>query len=252
MEFKRGGWLENDDFFCADVCRSVGEIPACAEFDCSLLENTEWLNSREIELNDLTVETIQHKWEHPSQWAVWAVQYSSFMCQALPHSNLLFPQNNCSTTFFLSWHFSALSPFPRLTTVEEELLDLARTMGSQQASLEQLELELEEEREGIKKGQRWADNRPEPRSAMLWYSVQKLYKVIPQFSNCGDKAMEVCLCGQSSPLGELHMLLAGQQLITSLVSGGCEYLINYNTAIWQELWSLTPSFVLVDEAVRRC
>lgn len=48
-------------FFCAGVCRSVGEIPACAEFDCSLLENTEWLNSREIELNDLTVETIQHK-----------------------------------------------------------------------------------------------------------------------------------------------------------------------------------------------
>uniref|UniRef100_A0A8C4EGJ4 Tyrosine-protein kinase n=1 Tax=Dicentrarchus labrax TaxID=13489 RepID=A0A8C4EGJ4_DICLA len=40
--------------------RSVGEIPACAEFDCSLLEDTEQLKPREIELNDLTLETIQH------------------------------------------------------------------------------------------------------------------------------------------------------------------------------------------------
>ncbi|KAM8762638.1 tyrosine-protein kinase Fes/Fps [Acanthopagrus schlegelii] len=82
--------------------RSVGEIPACAEFDCSLLEDTERLNPREIELNDLTLETIQHK----------------------------------------------------LTAVEEELLDLARTLGSQQTSVEQLELELEAEQEGVKKGQR--------------------------------------------------------------------------------------------------
>ncbi|XP_073319877.1 tyrosine-protein kinase Fes/Fps [Pagrus major] len=82
--------------------KSVGEIPACAEFDCSLLEDTERLNPREIELNDLTLETIQHK----------------------------------------------------LTAVEEELLDLARTLGSQQTSVEQLELELEEEQEGVKKGQR--------------------------------------------------------------------------------------------------
>uniref|UniRef100_A0A8C4EMZ4 Tyrosine-protein kinase n=1 Tax=Dicentrarchus labrax TaxID=13489 RepID=A0A8C4EMZ4_DICLA len=37
---------------------SVGEIPACAEFDCSLLEDTEQLKPREIELNDLTLETI--------------------------------------------------------------------------------------------------------------------------------------------------------------------------------------------------
>lgn len=148
------------------------------------------------------------------------------MRQALPHSNLLFPQNNCSGTFFLSWHFS-LSPSPRLTTVEEELLDLARTMGSQQASLEQLELELEEERDGIKKGQRWADNRLEPKSAML----RKLWKIITQFGNCGVNAMEVYLCGQSFPSGELHMLLAGPQLINSLVSGDCECLINYNTAI---------------------
>uniref|UniRef100_A0A4W6C5F3 Tyrosine-protein kinase n=1 Tax=Lates calcarifer TaxID=8187 RepID=A0A4W6C5F3_LATCA len=41
--------------------RSVGEIPACAEFDCSLLEDAEQLKPREIEMNDLTLETIQHK-----------------------------------------------------------------------------------------------------------------------------------------------------------------------------------------------
>ncbi|GAA6227848.1 tyrosine-protein kinase Fes/Fps-like [Lates japonicus] len=82
--------------------RSVGEIPACAEFDYSLLEDAEQLKPREIEMNDLTLETIQHK----------------------------------------------------LTAVEEELLDLARTLGSQQTSVEQLELELEAEREGVKKGQR--------------------------------------------------------------------------------------------------
>uniref|UniRef100_A0A3Q3XEV1 Tyrosine-protein kinase n=1 Tax=Mola mola TaxID=94237 RepID=A0A3Q3XEV1_MOLML len=82
--------------------KSVGEIPACAEFDCSLLDDTGQLNPREIELNDLTLQSIQHK----------------------------------------------------LTEVEEELLDLAQTMGSQQTSLEQLELELEAEQEGVKKGQR--------------------------------------------------------------------------------------------------
>ncbi|KAM3625061.1 uncharacterized protein V6R79_006407 [Siganus canaliculatus] len=82
--------------------RSVGEIPVCADFDCSLLDDNERLNSREIELNDLTLETIQH----------------------------------------------------RLTAVEEELLDLARTLGSQQTSVDQLEMELEAEREGVKKGQR--------------------------------------------------------------------------------------------------
>uniref|UniRef100_A0A7N6ATU8 Tyrosine-protein kinase n=1 Tax=Anabas testudineus TaxID=64144 RepID=A0A7N6ATU8_ANATE len=82
--------------------RSVGEIPACAEFDCSLLEDAEHLKAKEIELNDLTLETVQHK----------------------------------------------------LTAVEEELLELARTLGSQQTSVEQLEFELEAEREGVKKGQR--------------------------------------------------------------------------------------------------
>ncbi|XP_061600103.1 tyrosine-protein kinase Fes/Fps isoform X2 [Cololabis saira] len=82
--------------------RSVGEIPVCADFDCSLLEDAEPLSPREIELNDLTLETIQHK----------------------------------------------------LTEVEETLLDLARTLGSQQTSVEQLELELDEEQGGVKKGQR--------------------------------------------------------------------------------------------------
>ncbi|XP_055363163.1 tyrosine-protein kinase Fes/Fps isoform X2 [Betta splendens] len=82
--------------------RSVGDTPACAAFDCSLLEDTEQLKPRELELNDLTLETIQHK----------------------------------------------------LTAVEEELLHLARTLGSQQTSVEQLEFELEAEQGGVKKGQR--------------------------------------------------------------------------------------------------
>lgn len=42
----------------------------------------------------------------------------------------------------------------RLTWLEDELLNLARTMGPQQTSLEQLELELEAEEGGVKKGQR--------------------------------------------------------------------------------------------------
>ncbi|XP_027871869.1 tyrosine-protein kinase Fes/Fps isoform X2 [Xiphophorus couchianus] len=82
--------------------RSVGEIPVCADFDCSLLEDTEQLRPKEVELNDLTLETIQHK----------------------------------------------------LTAIEEELLALARSLGSQQTSVEQLELELENELDGDKKGQR--------------------------------------------------------------------------------------------------
>lgn len=36
-------------------------------------------------------------------------------------------------------------------------MDVARTMGSQQTSLEQLELQLEAEQEGLKKGQRYAE-----------------------------------------------------------------------------------------------
>ncbi|XP_034045290.1 tyrosine-protein kinase Fes/Fps isoform X2 [Thalassophryne amazonica] len=82
--------------------RSVEDVPACAEFDYSVLEDTENLNPQELELNNLTLEAVQHK----------------------------------------------------LTAVEEELLDLARTMGSQQTAVEQLELELDAERGGVKKGQR--------------------------------------------------------------------------------------------------
>lgn len=59
----------------------------------------------------------------------------------------------------------------RLTAVEEELLELARTLGSQQTSVEQLEFELEAEREGVKKGQRWADLKHKPESIMLWCCI---------------------------------------------------------------------------------
>lgn len=48
----------------------------------------------------------------------------------------------------------SLSSSPRLNSIEEELLVLAQELGSQQVSAEQLELELEAEREGVKKGQR--------------------------------------------------------------------------------------------------
>uniref|UniRef100_A0AAY5K811 Tyrosine-protein kinase n=1 Tax=Esox lucius TaxID=8010 RepID=A0AAY5K811_ESOLU len=75
--------------------RSVGEVPVCIDFDFGVLEDTNGLKAGELELNELTVEGIQHK----------------------------------------------------LTTVEEELLCLASTVGSQQASVNQLELELEEEEE---------------------------------------------------------------------------------------------------------
>ncbi|XP_051919529.1 tyrosine-protein kinase Fes/Fps isoform X2 [Hippocampus zosterae] len=81
---------------------STGEVPVCAEFDCSLLENTENLNPHQVQLNDLTLETIQHK----------------------------------------------------QTTVEEELLELSRSLSCQQVSVEQLELELEVERGVVGKGQR--------------------------------------------------------------------------------------------------
>lgn len=82
--------------------RSVGEVPVCVEFDCGLLEDTDLLTAGELELNELTVEGIQH----------------------------------------------------RLTAVEEELLSLAGSLGSQQAYVNQLELELEADEEGVKKGQR--------------------------------------------------------------------------------------------------
>uniref|UniRef100_A0A672QC16 Tyrosine-protein kinase n=1 Tax=Sinocyclocheilus grahami TaxID=75366 RepID=A0A672QC16_SINGR len=73
--------------------RSRGEVPACVEFDSSLLEDAEGLKPEDLQLNELTVEGIQH----------------------------------------------------RLTAVEEELLGLANTLGSQQATVNQLELDLQNE-----------------------------------------------------------------------------------------------------------
>uniref|UniRef100_A0A672QVE7 Tyrosine-protein kinase n=1 Tax=Sinocyclocheilus grahami TaxID=75366 RepID=A0A672QVE7_SINGR len=68
-------------------------VPACVEFDGSLLEDAEDLKPEDLQLNELTVEGIQH----------------------------------------------------RLTAVEEELLGLASTLGSQQATVNQLELDLQNE-----------------------------------------------------------------------------------------------------------
>uniref|UniRef100_A0A673LH54 Tyrosine-protein kinase n=1 Tax=Sinocyclocheilus rhinocerous TaxID=307959 RepID=A0A673LH54_9TELE len=73
--------------------RSRGEVPECVEFDSSLLEDAEGLKPEDLQLNELTVEGIQH----------------------------------------------------RLTAVEEELLGLANTLGSQQATVNQLELDLQNE-----------------------------------------------------------------------------------------------------------
>uniref|UniRef100_A0A4W5JRD3 Uncharacterized protein n=1 Tax=Hucho hucho TaxID=62062 RepID=A0A4W5JRD3_9TELE len=63
---------------------------------------------------------------------------------------------NTNNTFhpFVPILFPCLSPSTRLTAVEEELLSLAGNVVSQQASVNQLELELEAEEEGIKWGQR--------------------------------------------------------------------------------------------------
>uniref|UniRef100_A0A8C1UJ37 Tyrosine-protein kinase n=1 Tax=Cyprinus carpio TaxID=7962 RepID=A0A8C1UJ37_CYPCA len=82
--------------------RSRGEVPACVEFDGSLLEDAEDLKPEDLKLNELTVEGIQH----------------------------------------------------RLTTVEEELLGLASTLGSQQAIVNQLELDLQNEEGSGNTGQR--------------------------------------------------------------------------------------------------
>ncbi|XP_048119536.1 tyrosine-protein kinase Fes/Fps isoform X1 [Alosa alosa] len=83
--------------------RSVAEVPACVEFDCSVLEEAEKLQAEELVLNELTLEGLQH----------------------------------------------------RLTTVEDELLTLTTTLGNQQATVTQLELDLQSEQEGpILSGQR--------------------------------------------------------------------------------------------------
>ncbi|XP_005166438.1 tyrosine-protein kinase Fes/Fps isoform X1 [Danio rerio] len=82
--------------------RSRGEVPACVEFDCSLLEEADALEPEDLQLNELTVEGIQH----------------------------------------------------RLTAVEEELLGLASTLSSQQATVNQLELDLQDEERSANIGQR--------------------------------------------------------------------------------------------------
>ncbi|KAK3562109.1 hypothetical protein QTP86_030116 [Hemibagrus guttatus] len=82
--------------------RSRAEVPACVEFDSSLLEDTERLKPEELELNELTLEGIQH----------------------------------------------------RLTAIEEELLSIAATLGTQQAAVNQLEMDLEAEESLDKSGQR--------------------------------------------------------------------------------------------------
>ncbi|TSL68173.1 Tyrosine-protein kinase Fes/Fps [Bagarius yarrelli] len=82
--------------------RSRAEVPACVEFDHSLLEDSERLKPEELELNELTLEGIQH----------------------------------------------------RLTAIEEELLSIAATLGTQQATVNQLEMDLEAEESLDKSGQR--------------------------------------------------------------------------------------------------
>ncbi|XP_061102857.1 tyrosine-protein kinase Fes/Fps [Conger conger] len=82
--------------------RSVAEVPPCVEFDSSLLDEVELLKAGELELNELTLESLQH----------------------------------------------------RLTALEEELLSLAGTLGSQQAAINQLELDLQAEDEAANMGQR--------------------------------------------------------------------------------------------------
>ncbi|XP_063045211.1 tyrosine-protein kinase Fes/Fps [Engraulis encrasicolus] len=83
--------------------RSVAEVPACVEFDSSVLDEAEDLQAGELVLNELTIEGVQH----------------------------------------------------RLSTVEDELLSLTSTLGNQQATVTQLELDLQAEQEGPEiRGQR--------------------------------------------------------------------------------------------------
>lgn len=46
---------------CVCVWRSVAEIPDGAELECDLLDDAEQLEPGQIELNDLTLEAVQHK-----------------------------------------------------------------------------------------------------------------------------------------------------------------------------------------------
>ncbi len=111
--------------------------------------------------------------------------------------------SDCYASITSPPHVMSPSPSPRLTALEEELLDLARTLGSQQTSVEQLELELEAEREGVKKGQRWADHRLEPDSTILWCCIQRLQrrfqnKNMQRFGSCGDKSLKFASAGSPS------------------------------------------------------
>lgn len=42
--------------------RSVPDVPPCVTFDESLLEEGEALEPGELQLNELTVESVQHAW----------------------------------------------------------------------------------------------------------------------------------------------------------------------------------------------
>lgn len=87
------------------------------------------------------------------------LQFPFLMSQLLPPPytpcSFLPPvSSDCFASITSSPHVISPFPSPRLTALEEQLMDMARTLGSQQTSVEQLELELEAEREGVKKGQR--------------------------------------------------------------------------------------------------
>lgn len=43
-------------------CRSTPDVPPCVTFDESLLEEGEPLEPGELQLNELTVESVQHTW----------------------------------------------------------------------------------------------------------------------------------------------------------------------------------------------
>uniref|UniRef100_A0A672QC69 Tyrosine-protein kinase n=1 Tax=Sinocyclocheilus grahami TaxID=75366 RepID=A0A672QC69_SINGR len=57
--------------------RSRGEVPACVEFDSSLLEDAEGLKPEDLQLNELTVEGIQHRIVAPVKAKI---LFSSFCC----------------------------------------------------------------------------------------------------------------------------------------------------------------------------
>lgn len=66
------------------------------------------------------------------------------------HFDYLLSHRNSFCALVASRTFSS----PRLTAVEEELLCLASTLGSQQATVNQLELDLQDEEGSANTGQR--------------------------------------------------------------------------------------------------